>query len=147
MLPQFIDVYMAPVRDNPIVQAMLFAVLILILADMVFGIINACFHHEFSSKKLREGLVHKTGELALIIVGVIVDGLIFAGIDIGMNGPILGVMLTAIIVMEIGSLMEIAAKMNPELETMQVFKLLASVKENTIDEKHGDHAKEEDNGS
>jgi toxin secretion/phage lysis holin len=121
---------MAPVRDNPIVQAMLFAVLILILADMLFGIINACMHHEFSSKKLREGLMHKTGELALVLVGIIIDGLIFAGIDIGVNGPILGVMLTAIIVMEIGSLMEIAAKMNPELANMQVFKMLASVKEN-----------------
>lgn len=134
MLPQFIDVYMAPVRDNPIVQAMLFAVLILILCDMLFGIVNACMHHEFSSKKLREGLMHKTGELALVIVGVIVDGLIFAGIDVGMNGPILGVMLTAIIVMEIGSLMELAAKMNPELAKLQVFKMLASVKENTVEE-------------
>lgn len=131
MLPQFIDVYMAPVRDNPIVQAMLFAVLILILADMLFGIINACMHHEFSSKKLREGLMHKTGELALILVGIIIDGLIFAGIDIGVNGPILGTMLTAIIIMEVGSLMEISAKMNPDLAGLQVFKLLASVKEHT----------------
>ena len=134
MLPQFIDVYMAPVRDNPIVQAMLFAVLILILADMLFGIINACYHKEFSSKVLREGLIHKTGELALVLVGIIIDGLIFAGIDIGMNGPILGVMLTAIIVMELGSLMELAAKMNPELSGLQVFKMLASVKENAIEE-------------
>lgn len=134
MLPQFIDVYMAPVRDNPIVQAMLFAVLILILADMLFGIINACYHQEFSSKELREGLIHKTGELALVLVGIIIDGLIFAGIDIGMNGPILGVMLSAIIVMELGSLMELAAKMNPELSGMQVFKMLASVKENAIKE-------------
>ena len=136
MLPQFIDVYMAPVRDNPIVQAMLFAVLILILADMLFGIVNACMHHEFSSKKLREGLMHKTGELALVLVGIIIDGLIFAGIDIGVNGPILGVMLTAIIVMEIGSLMEIAAKMNPALAELQVFKMLASVKENRMEGQH-----------
>lgn len=134
MLPQFIDVYMAPVRDNPIVQAMLFAVLILILADMLFGIINACYHKEFSSKVLREGLIHKTGELALVLVGIIIDGLIFAGIDVGMNGPILGVMLSAIIVMELGSLMELAAKMNPELSGMQVFKMLASVKENAAEE-------------
>lgn len=133
MLPQFIDVYMAPVRDNPIVQAMLFAVLILILADMLFGIINACAHHEFSSKKLREGLIHKTGELALILVGVIVDGLIFAGVDVGMNGPILGVMLTAIIIMELGSLMEISAQMNPALQELKPFKLLASVKENSVE--------------
>lgn len=133
MLPQFIDVYMAPVRDNQIIQAMLFAVLILILADMLFGIINACAHHEFSSKKLREGLIHKTGELALVLVGVIVDGLIFAGVDVGINGPILGVMLTAIIIMELGSLMEISAQMNPALQEIKVFKLLASVKENAVE--------------
>lgn len=131
MLPQFIDVYMAPVRDNPIVQAMLFAVLILILADMLFGIIAACYHKEFSSKVLREGLIHKTGELALILVGIIIDGLIFAGIDVGVNGPILGVMLSAIIVMELGSLMELAAKMNPSLGNLQVFKVIAGVGENT----------------
>ena len=134
MLPQFIDVYMAPVRDNPIVQAMLFAVLILILADMLFGIITACYHKEFSSKVLREGLIHKTGELALILVGIIIDGLIFAGIDIGVNGPILGVMLSAIIIMEVGSLMELAAKMNPSLGNLQVFKVIAGVGENTAKE-------------
>ena len=130
MLPEFIDIYMSPVRDNPIVQAMLFAVLILIFCDMIFGIVNACSHHEFSSKKLREGLVHKTGELCLVIIGVVIDGLIFAGIDMGVSGPILGVILFSIIFMEIGSLMEIAAQLNPDLQAIKAFKLLASVKEN-----------------
>lgn len=143
MLPQFIDVYMAPVRDNPIVQAMLFAVLILILADVIFGIINACMHHEFSSTKLREGLMHKMGELVLVIVGVIIDGLIFAGIDLStfgitepFNGPILGFILAGIVLMEIGSLMELAANMNPGLQAIKAFKLLASVKENAVDGAH-----------
>lgn len=130
MLPEFIDIYMTPVRDNPIVQAMMFAVLLLILADMVFGVLNACMHHEFSSKKLREGLMHKTGELLIIIIGVVIDGLIFAGIDMGVSGPILGVILGSIIFMEIGSLMEIAAQLNPDLQAIKAFKLLATVKEN-----------------
>lgn len=143
MFPQFIDVYMMPVRDNHIIQAMLFAVLILIVADMIFGIINACAHKEFSSKKLREGLVHKTGELALVIVGVIIDGLIFAGIDVGISGPILGTILFSIIIMEIGSIMEIATKLNPNLERISAFKLLASVKESVIEEEpEGKHVQE-----
>ena len=130
MLPEFIDIYMTPVRDNPIIQAMLFAVLILILCDMIFGIANACAHHEFSSTKLREGLMHKTGELCLVIIGVVIDGLIFAGIDMGVSGPILGVILFSIIFMEIGSLMEIAAQLNPDLQAIKAFKLLSTVKEN-----------------
>ena len=138
MLPEFIDIYMTPVRDNPIVQAAMFAMLILILCDMIFGIINACLHHEFSSKKLREGLMHKTGELCLVIVGVIIDGLIFAGINLGISGPILGVILGGIIIMEIGSLMEIAAQLNPDLQAIKAFKLLSTVKENAI----GDDADE-----
>lgn len=143
MLPEFIDVYMTPVRDNPVIQAMLFGVLILILADMVFGISNACAHHEFSSTKLREGLMHKTGELCLVIVGVVIDGLIFAGIDMGISGPILGVILGSIIFMEVGSLMEIAAKLNPDLQAIKAFKLLADVKENADDGKQCEHSKEQ----
>lgn len=142
MIPEFIDIYMTPVRDNPIIQAMLFAVLILILADMVFGIINACAHHEFSSKKLREGLMHKTGELCIIIIGVVIDGLIFAGIDMGVSGPILGVILGSIIFMEIGSLMEIAAQLNPELQAIKAFKLLSTVKENALEAEKKDEADE-----
>lgn len=130
VLPQFISVFMAPVRDNAVIQAALFAMLILILADMVFGVINACAQGKFSSKELRKGLLHKTGELAIVLVGVIMDGLIFAGLDFGMSGPILGVVLTSIIIMEIGSIMEISAEMNPDLQKIGAFKLLASVKEN-----------------
>lgn len=129
MLPEFIDVYMTPVRDNQIVQVMMFGVLIFIMADMIFGIINACVHHEFSSTKLREGLMHKMGELLLILVGVVMDGLVFAGIDLGISGPVLGVILASIIIMELGSLLEIAAKLNPDLQKYQIFKLLQSVKE------------------
>lgn len=127
MFPQFIDVYMAPVRDNPIVQAALFAVLILILADMLLGIINACAQGKFSSKELRAGLLHKTGELGIILVGIIIDGLIFAGLDLGFNGPILITMLSAIIIMEVGSVLEISAHMNPTLAKFKIFNMLASV--------------------
>lgn len=128
LIPQFIDVFMMPVRDNLIAQSALFAVLVLILLDVVFGVANACFHGRFSSTELRKGLMHKMGELALVIVGVIIDGLIFAGLDIGFSGPILVTTLVCLVVMEVGSLMEIAADMNPNLEELTIFKALESVK-------------------
>ena len=88
--------------------------------------------------------MHKMGELLLVILGVIIDGLIFAGVNMSISGPILGVILLSIIVMEVGSLMEIAAKLNPALQAIKAFKLLAEVKENVDDdEKVADHAKEE----
>ena len=126
-IPEFIQVFMMPVRDNLPVQAALFAVLVLVFADMVFGIANACMQKKFSSSELRKGLLHKMGELAIILVGIVIDGLIFAGLDLGFSGPILVVTLASIILMEVGSLLELSAKMNPDLGKLNVFKLLASV--------------------
>ena len=126
-IPEFIQVFMMPVRDNLPVQAALFAVLVLVFADMVFGIANACMQKKFSSSELRKGLLHKMGELAIILVGIVIDGLIFAGLDLGFSGPILVVTLASIIRMEVGSLLELSAKMNPGLGKLNVFKLLASV--------------------
>lgn len=73
--------------------------------------------------------MHKMGELVLVILGVVIDGLIFAGVNMSISGPILGVILLSIIIMEVGSLMEIAAKLNPELQAIKAFKLLADVKD------------------
>lgn len=134
VLPQFVDVFMAPVRDNVVVQAALFALLILIFSDVLFGVINACAKKVFSSTELRQGLVHKVGELAIVLVGIVIDGLIFAGLDLGFNGPILGFILTCLIVMEIGSLMEIAAELNPKLKDNRLFELLGSVKQPELPE-------------
>lgn len=136
-IPEFIQVFMMPVRDNLPVQAALFAVLVLVFADMVFGIANACMKKEFSSSELRKGLLHKMGELAIIIVGIVIDGLIFAGLDLGFSGPILVVTLASIILMEVGSLLELSAKMNPDLGKLNVFKLLASV-DTHMEERHAE---------
>lgn len=136
-IPEFIQVFMMPVRDNLPVQAALFAVLVLVFADMVFGIANACMQKKFSSSELRKGLLHKMGELAIIIVGIVIDGLIFAGLDLGFSGPILVVTLASIILMEVGSLLELSAKMNPDLGKLNVFKLLASV-DTHLEERHAE---------
>ena len=128
-MPTFIDVFMSPVRDNPQVQAALFAFMLLVLLDVIFGVAHAMVDKEFSSKVLREGLVHKVSEFGIVAVGIIVDGLIFAGLDLGFNGPVLTFFLLCLIVMELGSIMELLAELNPELKNNAAFKLLASVKE------------------
>lgn len=129
MAPQYIDVFLSPVRDNTQIQAALFAFLVLALLDVIFGVSNALMAKNFSSTILREGIVHKMSEFGIIAVGVIVDGLLFAGLDLGFNGPVLAFFLVCLIIMELGSIMEILAEMNPELANNKAFKLLASVKE------------------
>jgi hypothetical protein len=84
---------------------------------------------------MREGIAHKCAELGFALVGIVSDGLIFAGLDIGVNGPILMAIVTYLCIMEIGSLLEIFAKMNPALAESPVFKLLASVHDPVSEEK------------
>lgn len=134
MAPQYIDVFLSPVRDNGQIQAALFAFMLLVLLDVIFGISNALMTKNFSSTVLREGIVHKLSEFGIIAVGVIVDGLLFAGLDLGFNGPVLAFFLLALIVMELGSIMELLAELNPALKNNAAFKLLASVKEPEYDE-------------
>lgn len=134
VFPLFIDVFLAPVRDNAIVQAAMFALLILILCDILFGATNALMKHCFSSKVMREGIAHKMSELGFVIIGIIIDGLFFAGMNLGFNGPILGFIVGFLCVMEIGSLLEIIADMNPKLKDNKLFKMLESVKEPEVDD-------------
>ena len=128
-MPLYIDVFLSPVRDNFQIQAALFAFMALVLLDVIFGISNAILKKEFSSTALRVGLIHKLSEFGIIAVGIIVDGLLFAGLDLGFNGPVLAFFIVALIVMELGSIMELLAKINPDLANNKAFKLLASVKE------------------
>ena len=118
--------FISPVRDNQMAQIALVALLFLILLDWLFGIGCACANHEFSSSKMREGIAHKCAELGFVLVGIVADGLIFAGLDLGFNGPILMAIVTYLCIMEIGSLLEIFARMNPALAESPIFKLLAS---------------------
>lgn len=126
------EIFFAPIHDNIVAQVALIALLLLIFLDWIFGIGNACMNHEFSSQKMREGISHKCSELGFVLVGMIADAMMFAGLDIGFNGPILVTITLYLCVMEIGSLLEIFVKMNPQLGDSPVFKLLASAHMITI---------------
>lgn len=133
MQSSLITVFLSPLHDNPMTQTALIALLILIFLDWVFGIGNACANHAFSSKKMREGISHKCSELGFVLVGLIADAMLFAGLDLGLNGPVLLTITIYLCIMEIGSLLEIFVKMNPVLGDSPVFKLLASAKMIKVD--------------
>ena len=126
ILPPYLDVFIAIVRDNTIAQTATVAVLALILCDWVFGIGAAIARHEFESAVMREGLWHKCAELGLLFVGIIVDGALLGGFDLGYSAPMYTALCAYICIMELGSLLEIFAKMNPDLGDSGPLKLLAS---------------------
>lgn len=139
ILPPYLDIFVGVIRDNQVAQVAVIAVMFLILCDWVFGILNALMHKEFDSEKMREGLGHKCAEIGLLLVGLVADGALLGGLDLGYSAPVFTVFAAYLCVMEIGSLMEIFAEMNPDLADSAPFKLLASVTE-----PDGQHAKEDE---
>lgn len=129
-----LNAFLSPVRDCFPAQVAIISLLMLILLDWVFGIGNACMKKEFSSEKMRQGIGHKCSELGFILVGIVVDAMVSAGLDLGFNGPVLTTIALYLCIMEIGSLMETFAKINPELANSPVFRLLSSV--HIINEEH-----------
>lgn len=128
MIPMYIDVFLSPIRDNEVSQVALAAVLILIFLDWIFGVANAIIHKEFESSKMREGIAHKCGELGFLLVGLVADGVALGGVDIGIGGYVFTAFCTYIIIMEIGSLMELMCKLDPKLADSPGFKLLKTTK-------------------
>lgn len=122
-----IEAFLSPIRDCFPAQVAVAALLILILLDWIFGIGNACMKHEFSSEKMRLGIGHKCSELGFVVVGIVMDAMIMSGLDLGFQGPILTTIALYLCIMELGSLLEIFAKINPALGNSPAFKLLASV--------------------
>lgn len=122
--PIWADVFLSVIRDNQTAQVALMAVLLLILLDWIFGVGNAIAQHEFSSSKMREGIGHKCSELGFCLVGVVIDGTIIGGVDLGYSAPCFTAICVYIALMEIGSLLEIFSRMNPQLANSPIFKLL-----------------------
>ena len=142
--PLFVYAFWAPVHENPAVQTMLSAVLLLIVADLAFGMLGAIVQKDFKSTKIREGLAHKCSEFAFLIVADVIDALLYAGIDLPFeipNGCALMVVGIALIVMEIASIMEVATRINPKLSENPLFRILDDA--HIIDAAKGTHVEAE----
>lgn len=127
---QLIEPFISVVRDNETAQIAIIIVFTLIILDYVFGVTNALIHKQFSSDKMREGIAHKCAELGFVLIGCLIDTAIISDFDFGFQSPMLLVICSYIAIMEIGSLLEIFAEMNPQLADSPLFQLLHSVKVN-----------------
>lgn len=94
-------------------------VFLLVLIDYITGVVNAIMHGELSSEKMRQGLGHKFAYLAIICVALIVEygsNYINLGIELPVFIPVCG----GICLIEITSIMENCAKINPELSNSNI---------------------------
>lgn len=109
------SIFIKPITDNQTAQIAIAAVCILILLDFVAGFGGAAMTKTISSKKMREGLLHKFMELVLMCLATIIDGALLGGFQILDGNPVLLVTCAYIAIMEVSSILEIVGKYNPEL--------------------------------
>lgn len=99
-----------------------------IVLDLITGTIKAFAEHNFASSVMREGLIHKVGSMLCIALGLYAD---YAQqyVDIGVDIPIAGAICAYIALMEIGSILENLAKINPEIVPEQIRKYFKGLEE------------------
>ena len=125
-MPTYLDVFIAPIRDSGVAKVLLVAVMLLTVADIIFGVLNALIHKEFKSGKMREGIAHKSTTAGAVFVGCIIDATISAGLDLGYPAPVLASVCGYIILMEIASLLETFGKLNPQFHGSPLYQILAA---------------------
>lgn len=102
--------------------------LIAMLLDLVTGfVIKGLIPHNVQSSIMREGLVHKAWEVAIILCAALIDIAISVGMGIGLQ-PMSAVTCTFIFIMEIASICENALEGNPKLASAPVIKYVSKAK-------------------
>ena len=130
MLPPYLDVFLAPIRDNQIAQTLTVGLFVLAALDVLFGVINAWF---MQRNELRKGIIRKLGNFGMLVVAIILDGLLLGGLDLGFQ-PLYVAVATMLVLMEVASLLEIFASMHPELADTEIYKMLKRGKERNAEE-------------
>lgn len=94
---------------------------VFILLDVIVGLCKAFATGTYDSSKMRAGLWHKTGMLAIIVLAYALQAasgfLDFSalGLDPGFTVPVAEVIAAYIVLMETGSVIESVGVINPEL--------------------------------
>ena len=122
--PIFIDVFMQPLRDNSLAQVAFMAFCFLMLLDILLGYASAVKSKTVKSAKMREGMWHKTGEMGIIAVGDVLDGMMLGGIDMPFSAPVTTAIIVYLAINEAVSCMENAVKLDPELGDKRFFRVL-----------------------
>lgn len=99
-----------------------------ICADLLTGfIIKGVIPHKVSSSIMREGLVHKAWEIAIMWCAILADIALYVGMGIGVQ-VLSSATCGFIFVMELASVCENALEGNPELAGAPVIKYVAKAK-------------------
>lgn len=107
-------------------------VFLLVLIDYITGVVNAIMHGELSSERMRQGLGHKFAYLAIICVALIVEyGSDY--INLGIELPVFIPVCAGICLIEITSIMENCAKINPELSGSNILNIFNIEREGNDD--------------
>lgn len=123
-MPHYIDVFISPIRDNPIAQTLTVGLFVLAALDVIFGVVNAWFiQHNFRSHEFRKGIVRKLGNFGMLVMAIVLDGLLLGGLDLGFQ-PLYIAVATMLTLMEVASLLEIFAAMHPELADTEIYRML-----------------------
>lgn len=110
---------------------MLLAWVLVMFLDYATGTLAACHDGNWNSRTAREGLWHKGGMIAVVIVAVIADWIMvivaeYIPIGIQWPGIIMPLVLAWYIVTELGSILENAVKMGANVPAWLVKLLKAS---------------------
>lgn len=141
--PIFIDVFMEPLRDNTVAQVAFTAFCFLMLLDILLGYAAAVKGKYVKSAKMREGLWHKTGEMGIIVVGDVLDGMLLGGINMPFTAPVTTAMIVYLAINEAVSCMENIIKLDPELGDKRFFRVLMDALKESDKKKDGGEANAE----
>lgn len=134
---------MEPLRDNTVAQVAFTAFCFLMLLDILLGYAAAVKGKTVKSAKMREGLWHKTGEMGIILVGDVLDGMLLGGIDMPFTAPVTTAMIVYLAINEAVSCMENIVKLDPELGDKRFFRVLMDALKESDKKKDGGEANAE----
>ena len=120
---------------------MIVLALVAILLDLLTGfLLKGVLRRNVQSSLMREGLVHKSWEAALIIASALVDIALGLGMNIGIPQPVSTVTCGFIFLMEVASVCENALENNPELADAPIIRYVSQASK--MEEKDSDEPKE-----
>ena len=122
--PNYLDHFLAPIRDSPQAQTALMALLLLIVLDVILGLAAAAKNRDIQSSEMRAGAWHKVGELGVVAIADVADGMLMGGLDIGFSAPVCTAVIVYLCINEIVSCLENSVKLNPELKDSPALNLL-----------------------
>lgn len=110
---------------------MLVAWVLVMALDYITGTLAACHNNDWSSSVAREGIWHKGGMIAVVLVSMIADWImvvvaVYVPIGIKWPGVIMPMVLAWYIITELGSILENAVKMGANVPSWLVKLLKAS---------------------